>query len=112
MNFYFNITFNIENQIFNEWWQWQEHFLLKEIFSKNNFSSYKIIRVFVEDAEWKTYCIQLETNDLNIIKRFKQEQEAQLKHQLFIHFKETVMWFSTELHLIQTIENQSFYETK
>lgn len=104
--FYYNITFYIENSVFQLWKNWLKEEGISYLFSQGNFRSAKLLHIQIPEKEAQSYSVQLETTDLQHIKSFQQQHEAKFRHLLFKQFGEAVLPFATELHLKETIENQ------
>ena len=102
---YYNISFHIENSVFDRWQQWILTDGIPQLLEWGKFSKVKILQVQTLDNEAKTYCLQLSSTPQKV-KIFQEEYEARFRHLVFKTFGESVLPFITELHLKEVIVNQ------
>lgn len=102
---YYNISFHIENSVFDRWEQWILTDGISQLLEWGNFQKAQILEVQTFDNEAKTYCVQLTTTPQKV-KIFQEKYEAKFRHWVFKTFGESVLPFITELHLKEVIVNQ------
>lgn len=98
--FYYNITFHIEKNVFEQWLQWQKTHIA-EMLSVMKFQSAKLIKVENSDQSSETYCIQYQSDNRSVISNFEENHLAAFRHSLYLKFGENVLPFSTILEIIQ-----------
>ena len=100
MNYIYNITYHIENSVFNQWKNWIfSH--IEEVLKESFFNKAKLLKIDTEDNDSQTYSIQYETSVKENILHFQSLLEAKYRHLLFIQFGEKVLPFATKIEIVQ-----------
>jgi hypothetical protein len=68
--FLYNITYNIDRDIENEWMDWMKEVHLYKIMTTGYFESYKFYKLLNIDDEGITYSLQLFATDLSKIEQY------------------------------------------
>lgn len=96
----YNITFNIEETIQQEWLTWIHHFF-SETISSGNFTSANIHQVMIQEAMGGvTYAVQFHTPSKKTLEQFQQQELVLLQTQMQQQFSGKYVFFHTELKVI------------
>jgi hypothetical protein len=98
--FIYNITFNIEETIQQEWLTWINQFFI-ETFAIGNFTSANIHQVMIqEEMGGVTYAVQFNTPTKETLMQFQQQELLFLQKQMQQLFNGKYVFFHTELKVI------------
>ncbi|MDP2088514.1 MAG: DUF4286 family protein [Flavobacteriaceae bacterium] len=98
--FIYNITFNIEESIQQEWLTWMHHFFVETI-SFGNFISANIHQVLIkEEMGGVTYAVQFNTPTQETLKQFQYQELTLLETQMQQLFNGKYVFFHTELKMV------------
>ena len=98
--FIYNITFNIEESIQQEWLTWMHQFFTETI-SIGNFTAANIHQVLIkEDMGGVTFAVQFNTPTKEKLAQFKQQELVLLQKQMQQQFSGKYVYFHTELKVV------------
>jgi hypothetical protein len=98
--FIYNITFNIEESIQNQWLIFMNAFIA-ETFAVGNFTSANIHQVMiVEEMGGVTYAVQFNTPTKETLEQFQQQELVLLQKQMQQQFSGKYVFFHTELKVV------------
>jgi len=96
----YNITFNIEESVHQEWLQWMKEEYIPEMLATGKFSQALMSKVLVnEEMGGITYSVQYQTKDRKTLDLYYQEDAERLQKKL-LRFKDKVVYFNTEMKII------------
>lgn len=96
----YNITYNIEKSIEDQWLLWIEQDYLKSL-KQEGFDSIKFLKIEISDELSSSYCLQLFSNQRHVIENFC-NQEIKYKTMMYKHFGQRAVSFSTGLKELKT----------
>lgn len=74
----YNITYNIEQEIEDEWKQWMKQIYLPRVMSTAYFEKYKFYRLLNVQDEGVTYSVQFFSSDLSKIEQYLENEASPL----------------------------------
>ncbi|MDP3353390.1 MAG: DUF4286 family protein [Flavobacteriaceae bacterium] len=96
----YNITFNIEETIQQEWLTWINQFFAETI-AIGNFTSTNIHQVMIqEEMGGVTYAVQFNTSTKETLEQFQQQELVLLQKQMQQLFNGKYVFFHTELKVV------------
>lgn len=97
--FIYNITFNVETLIEDEWLEWMKKEHILDILSTKHFSEHRILRLVNEhpDASGTTYAVQFTATNIADVQQYLANQGAVLQNELMAKFGQKVLSFMTLL---------------
>ena len=97
--FIYNITFNVETLIEDEWLEWMKKDYILDVLRTKYFSEHRILRLINEhpDTLGTTYAVQFTTTNINDVQQYLANQGAVLQNELMTKFGQKVLSFTTLL---------------
>ncbi len=100
----YNITFNIEESIQQEWLTWMHQFF-KESIAIGNYTTANIHQVLIkEEMGGVTFAVQFNTPTKEKLAQFKQQELLLLEQQLQQFFSGKYVFFHTELKVVSQFQ--------
>ncbi|MCM2301141.1 MAG: DUF4286 family protein [Flavobacteriaceae bacterium] len=102
--FIYNITFNIEETIQQEWLAWMNQFFEENV-SFGNFNSANIHQVMIqEEMGGVTFAVQFNMPTKEILEQFQLKELTLLQTQLQQKFNGKYVFFHTELKVVSQFQ--------
>jgi len=100
--FIYNITVKVENEILNEWMQWQKEIHIPEVIATECFYDHRFYKLLEhEEEDGKTFVIQFYANSKNEYDNYVENFAEQLRQKSLGKWKDHVISFSTLLQNVQ-----------
>lgn len=97
----YNITFNVENSVENEWLKWVKENHIKQVMETGCFSSARFTKITShKEPDSVNYSIQFLSESENGISEYLNNHAPKIKHETLITFKNKVLFFETEMDYI------------
>jgi hypothetical protein len=100
--FIYNITVKVENEILNEWMQWQKEIHIPEMIATGCFYDHRFYKLLEhEEEDGKTFVIQFYANSKNEYDNYVENFAEQLRQKSIAKWKDHVISFNTLLQNVQ-----------
>jgi hypothetical protein len=100
--FIYNITLKVENDILEEWLEWQKEIHIPEMIATGCFYDHRFYKLLEHDEEdGKTFVIQFYANSKNDFDHYVENFAGQLRQKSSEKWKDRVISFRTLLQNVQ-----------
>jgi hypothetical protein len=100
--FIYNVTIKVENEILNEWMQWQKEIHIPEMIATGCFYDHRFYKLLEhEEEDGKTFVIQFYANSKNEYDNYVENFAEQLRQKSIAKWKDHVISFNTLLQNVQ-----------
>jgi hypothetical protein len=97
----YNITYNISEEVHEEWLRWMREIHIPEVVKEAQFSGAKLIQVLIdEDMGGITYSVQYQMSDKNLLDNYIKDKSQKFNSEMNKLFLNHYVSFSTELRVI------------
>lgn len=97
----YNITFNIDENVVQEWLKWVQSEHIPEVLNNSPFTQARLIKVLIqEEMGGQTFSIQYEVAELTYLELFFKESKFDMFAEMKRLFSGKFVSFSTELQVI------------
>lgn len=97
----YNVTFNVEEAVYQEWLQWMKETYIPEMLETNLFTQARILRVLVDEQMGGiTFSVQYYAKDKQSLERYYAEHSETFRAKERERFSDQLVSFSTELELL------------
>lgn len=97
----YNITYNISEEVHEEWLRWMREIHIPEVVKEAQFSGAKLIHVLIdEDMGGITYSVQYQMVDKYILDNFIKDKAQNFIAEMNKKFLNHYVSFSTELRVV------------
>jgi len=100
----YNITFNIDRDIKEEWFKYIKEKFIPEMLKKGSIDN-ALISEIVNNDPGKTYSILFFANDKENFKEFLKHDVIMPLHRISLKFEPKMVYFGTQLDVIDKVEN-------
>lgn len=101
MFYLYNITYNIEEQIHDQWLRWVQEYHIPDVLKNTPFVGAKLIKVWMdEELGGITYSIQYQAENRAMLDIFLYESKFNIFGDMLKMFPNQFVSFSTELEVI------------
>jgi len=100
--FIYNITVKVENEILNEWMQWQKEIHIPEMIATGCFYDHRFYKLLEhEEEDGKTFVIQFYANSKNEYNNYVENFADDLRQKSREKWKDHAIYFRTLLQNVQ-----------
>lgn len=105
----YNITFNVEKEIEDEWLEYVKNTFIPQILSGGLLHSSLMSKIMVDEVQGISYSIQFTADNQADIRKFIATELDQIINKLHLKFSPKMVYFATELQVIdkQKIDNRT-----
>jgi len=96
----YNITFNVEESIKNEWKDYVKNIFIPKMLQSGIIQSATTSQIMVEEQQGISYSIQFATQDKKSLEKFKKAELYPILNDLHLKFSPKMVFFATELDVI------------
>ena len=98
----YNITFNVDNSVQEEWLKWIRHTHIKTVLNTGCFSSARFTKVLShKDPGAENFSIQFLAETEDGIENYLNNHAPKIKHEIITTFRNKVLFFETEMEYIE-----------
>jgi len=96
----YNITFNVDKEIERDWLKYIKEKFIPQMLHSGLLQSSLTSKIMVDEAQGTSYSIQFAAENKSDLKKFIENELSPILHELHAKFSPKMVYFATELDVI------------